>query len=211
MPFSPDEIANQEFLTSVRGYDKDEVRAFLRAVAADLAERGPAAAEHDIGPLLESARKVEEVQRAVTAQIEVASAGQNEQLGYVRQDISRLARAVEALVRSLQPDGMSTKSPANPAAEPLNGRAAVTTSVRSASAQAPPPPSPPVPPMSGRRGPLPDDTPRPGAPPDGTVVNVEAEDRVPGPPAVVELDDVGDRIEPPPEWEELFTEPRLDD
>ena len=34
--FSPEEIAHQEFLTRVGGYDKDEVRAFLQAVADDL-------------------------------------------------------------------------------------------------------------------------------------------------------------------------------
>jgi DivIVA domain-containing protein len=35
VPFSPEEIENKEFLITLRGYDKDEVQAFLRAVAAD--------------------------------------------------------------------------------------------------------------------------------------------------------------------------------
>lgn len=35
MPFSPHEIENKEFLVAFRGYDRDEVRAFLRAAAAD--------------------------------------------------------------------------------------------------------------------------------------------------------------------------------
>ena len=35
MPFSPEEIESKEFLITLRGYDKDEVNAFLRAVAAD--------------------------------------------------------------------------------------------------------------------------------------------------------------------------------
>ena len=35
MPFSPEEIESKEFLITLRGYDKDEVQAFLRAVAAD--------------------------------------------------------------------------------------------------------------------------------------------------------------------------------
>ena len=48
MPFSPEEIENKEFLITLRGYDKDEVQAFLRAVAADYrsladASRAPAA------------------------------------------------------------------------------------------------------------------------------------------------------------------------
>jgi DivIVA domain-containing protein len=35
VPFSPEEIESKEFLITLRGYDKDEVNAFLRAVAAD--------------------------------------------------------------------------------------------------------------------------------------------------------------------------------
>jgi DivIVA domain-containing protein len=35
MPFSPHEIENKEFIVTFRGYDREEVRSFLRAVAAD--------------------------------------------------------------------------------------------------------------------------------------------------------------------------------
>jgi DivIVA domain-containing protein len=35
VPFTPEEIESKEFLITLRGYDKDEVNAFLRAVAAD--------------------------------------------------------------------------------------------------------------------------------------------------------------------------------
>jgi DivIVA domain-containing protein len=35
VPFTAEEIENKEFLITLRGYDKDEVKAFLRAVAAD--------------------------------------------------------------------------------------------------------------------------------------------------------------------------------
>ena len=35
MPFSPEEVEEKDFLVTLRGYDKDEVRAFLQAVAAD--------------------------------------------------------------------------------------------------------------------------------------------------------------------------------
>lgn len=35
MPFAPREIEDKEFLISLRGYNRDEVRAFLRAAAAD--------------------------------------------------------------------------------------------------------------------------------------------------------------------------------
>ena len=35
MPFQPDDIAVKQFLVRARGYDREEVAAFLRAVAAD--------------------------------------------------------------------------------------------------------------------------------------------------------------------------------
>src|SRR5437660_767659 len=35
MPFRPDDIAVKEFLVRARGYDREEVATFLRAVAAD--------------------------------------------------------------------------------------------------------------------------------------------------------------------------------
>ena len=35
MPFQPEDIAVKQFLVRARGYDRDEVAAFLRAVAAD--------------------------------------------------------------------------------------------------------------------------------------------------------------------------------
>jgi DivIVA domain-containing protein len=40
VPFSPEEIESKEFLITLRGYDKDEVQAFLRAVAADYRSLG---------------------------------------------------------------------------------------------------------------------------------------------------------------------------
>ncbi|MCU1352458.1 MAG: DivIVA protein [Acidimicrobiales bacterium] len=44
MALTPDEIAGKEFLVGLRGYDKDEVRAFLAEVADELRTAGPAAA-----------------------------------------------------------------------------------------------------------------------------------------------------------------------
>jgi len=38
MPFSPQEITDKEFLVAMRGYERAEVEAFLRAVAADVAQ-----------------------------------------------------------------------------------------------------------------------------------------------------------------------------
>lgn len=43
MPFSPEDIERKEFLVALRGFDKDEVSTFLRAVAADYRELKEAA------------------------------------------------------------------------------------------------------------------------------------------------------------------------
>src|SRR3954453_1858259 len=65
MPFSPDEIQNKEFMTTLRGYDKDEVQAFLGAVAGDyrsaLETRGTAPASfeslgQEVGSILQAAK-----------------------------------------------------------------------------------------------------------------------------------------------------------
>jgi DivIVA domain-containing protein len=45
MPFQPEDIASKQFLVRGRGYDRDEVGAFLRAVAADYEEALRAATE----------------------------------------------------------------------------------------------------------------------------------------------------------------------
>ncbi len=58
MPFTAEEIENKEFLITLRGYDKDEVKAFLRAVAADFKAASdipaPAAAEAGGGNAFEA-------------------------------------------------------------------------------------------------------------------------------------------------------------
>ena len=50
MPFSPEEIQKKEFLLTLRGYDKEEVRAFLEAVASDYRSLKDAAAARDEVP-----------------------------------------------------------------------------------------------------------------------------------------------------------------
>src|SRR5436853_1174566 len=45
MPFQPEDIARKQFLVRARGYDRDEVAAFLRAVAADYEQALEARAE----------------------------------------------------------------------------------------------------------------------------------------------------------------------
>ena len=70
MPFTPEEIESKEFLITLRGYDKDEVKAFLKAVSADyraaLDSAAPAAEApssayealgRDIGQVLQTAKQ----------------------------------------------------------------------------------------------------------------------------------------------------------
>ena len=50
VPFSPEEIQTKEFLLTLRGYDKEEVRAFLQSVASDYATLKKAADASDEVP-----------------------------------------------------------------------------------------------------------------------------------------------------------------
>ncbi|HWL65619.1 MAG TPA: DivIVA domain-containing protein [Actinomycetota bacterium] len=50
MPFSPEEIEHKDFLLTLRGYDKEEVRAFLEAVASDYRALTSAARDRDDVP-----------------------------------------------------------------------------------------------------------------------------------------------------------------
>src|SRR4051794_31242713 len=87
MPFQPEEIACKQFLVRARGYDREEVGAFLRAVAADYEEalrvEDAASGEPESAPerravdLLETAsRRLEEVaereRRVAEAELRVA-------------------------------------------------------------------------------------------------------------------------------------------
>lgn len=49
MSFSPQEIENKDFLITLRGYDKEEVKAFLKTLAADYAEAVEAAGKAPSG------------------------------------------------------------------------------------------------------------------------------------------------------------------
>lgn len=77
--FTPEEIKNKEFVTILRGYDKEEVRAFLQAVAADYeAMQEPSGGEepdreviysalgHEIAGILKVARATADQMKART-------------------------------------------------------------------------------------------------------------------------------------------------
>lgn len=87
MPFAPHEIETKRFVTALRGYQTDEVEAFLRAVAADYRvalEEGSPQAASDVRELIEKATaeaaeiresaqaEAREVRAAAVAQANVA-------------------------------------------------------------------------------------------------------------------------------------------
>jgi DivIVA domain-containing protein len=50
VPFSPEEIEHKEFVVAFRGYSREEVRAFLRAVATDVRAAAGGAGSGSAGP-----------------------------------------------------------------------------------------------------------------------------------------------------------------
>jgi DivIVA domain-containing protein len=113
MGFSPDEIEVKEFLVGLRGYDRDEVRSFLRAVADDY-RRTAAALGGSQGPDPESddafqsvALEVADILRSV-ANMRERSEAEVTRLRRRAKDV--LGRAVSALeaVRAAQQEAEKT-------------------------------------------------------------------------------------------------------
>jgi DivIVA domain-containing protein len=85
MPFAPHEIEHKKFVIAVRGYAKDEVESFLRAVAADyraLSDNGTQ-------------------QSAVTERREALVADREQSLAKRAAELALRERALQALERSL--------------------------------------------------------------------------------------------------------------
>jgi DivIVA domain-containing protein len=107
MPFTPEDIAVKQFLVRARGYDRDEVAAFLRAVAADyrqaLDERAGSTSQTETLPVAEEA-SVAITQRAAEL-LEQASRRLEEVAWRERQLIEterRVAQQLEVVRRALQ-------------------------------------------------------------------------------------------------------------
>lgn len=66
MPFAPHEIEHKKFVVALRGYQTDEVDAFLRAVAADYRAALEAAAAAPAGEASDSAHLIAEIERVMT-------------------------------------------------------------------------------------------------------------------------------------------------
>lgn len=92
MAFSPEEIENKEFLPALRGYDKEEVRAFLIAVASDYRS----------------------ALSAPRPSVEPSSAGSYEALGKEVADILRTSKeSAEKIVRDARQEAGAEKSRAD--------------------------------------------------------------------------------------------------
>lgn len=126
--FTPDEIEKQEFLSSIRGYDKEEVRAFLVAVAGELRSLQDRAAglsqseeDHSLDDRIDqflgsAASSVEEMQTAVreeTLALQRARMEMEAIHSEVQETMQSLARAAEA-----QAAAASAPPPATPHKEP---------------------------------------------------------------------------------------------
>jgi DivIVA domain-containing protein len=131
MSLTPDEIANKEFLVGLRGYDKEEVRSFLRTVAVafgtarQAAEVAPPAHE----PVVEAPAPEPEPAAASSAGKDWAELGEeiaavlrtaHEQAGGLRADAEAAAAAAR---QQAEADAAATRNAAAAEAEAVRAAA----------------------------------------------------------------------------------------
>lgn len=92
MPFAPHEIENKRFVVALRGYQTDEVDAFLRAVAADYR----AVLETGAGEGVKAEAIAAEVDRLMQTPREQAEREAKELREHAQQQIAELRRATMA-------------------------------------------------------------------------------------------------------------------
>jgi DivIVA domain-containing protein len=119
MSLTPDEIANKEFLVGLRGYDKEEVRSFLRTVAVAFGSASQAAevAPPPYEPVVEAPAPTPEPEPAPSS-----SAGKDwaEQAGGLRADAEAAAAAARQQAES---EAAATRSAAAAEAEAVRAAA----------------------------------------------------------------------------------------
>jgi DivIVA domain-containing protein len=93
VPFSPEEIESKEFLITLRGYDKDEVQAFLRAVAADY--RGLADNARTAAPVPSGSNPFESLGEEVGTVLKVARESANQQRQKAEDEAAATRRRAE--------------------------------------------------------------------------------------------------------------------
>jgi DivIVA domain-containing protein len=109
VPFEPEEIENKEFLAALRGYDRDEVRAFLQDIADDyralmdmLQQRQPApspikdpydALGAELGQILKVARESgEKLRKKAEAETSTVVARAEQEAKAIRDSVEKAAR-----------------------------------------------------------------------------------------------------------------------
>jgi DivIVA domain-containing protein len=109
MPFAPHEIENKRFVVALRGYQTEEVEAFLRAVAADYRA---ALEEATKSPTEEAHAQLAELRRTTVEQLREERAKQEAEIAEMREvaereieaayaEIARQAEELRRLERSL--------------------------------------------------------------------------------------------------------------
>src|SRR5437764_14587327 len=94
MPFQPEDIARKQFLVRARGYDRDEVAAFLRAVAADYEQALQTRAELET----DAERRAVDLLEAISGRLEEI-AERERVVAQAEQRIAAQLRAVHELLR----------------------------------------------------------------------------------------------------------------
>jgi DivIVA domain-containing protein len=108
MPFAPHEIETKRFVTALRGYQTDEVEAFLRAVAADYR----AALEAASGETEKSTALVAEVERVMSDALDQAKRADGRQ-----EWIAELQRIMHATTEELRAAAQADASAIRTAAQ----------------------------------------------------------------------------------------------
>ena len=135
--FTPEQVESQEFLTSFRGYDREEVRRFLTVVAAQMRENLEliATLERELATSRAAGGAMPDVEEATRLAAELG------------RHLSTAARLIEDLHNAQRrPAPEPAPAPPGPAIPPP----AAPTGVPAVDPE-PPAPEPPAPPPQGRR------------------------------------------------------------
>jgi len=124
MPLSPEDIEGTHFLVALRGYDKDQVDAFLKEVAAEhrsLLRRVQHVRDRREGddPFDKLVEQVETVARAAITAAEKIEAGARSEAAELRRRAEAEAEAVRAEAEMLRAEAADLRTRAEAEAETL--------------------------------------------------------------------------------------------
>jgi DivIVA domain-containing protein len=96
MALTSEEIANKEFLVGLRGYDKDEVRAFLQTVAAAFDGAGAPAAAPAVDSMANLGGQIEAILATANAEASKLRSDAEAEASRVRADADAYAESTRA-------------------------------------------------------------------------------------------------------------------